>query len=134
MSSLCQSCNITTSNIDNSNATLYNSVQLIHYTSNLVYSSNSGKITSSTLIDLTQQWLLQSGNNITLHINNTELRMSKLCMLQVNPTTMDTCHQVIEYLSKIQTSKTLQISISSVLMIGGGALLGITLSLIGVIV
>ena len=106
---------------------------MIQYTSDLIYSSLSGDITSSTLIDLTQQWLLQSESNITLHINNTELRMSKLCMLQVNPTTMDTCHQVIEYLSKTQTSKTLQIS--SVLMVGGGgALLGITLSVIGVIV
>ena len=133
MSSLCQSCNITTSNINNSNATLYNTVKMIHYTSNLVYSSPSGEITSSMLIDLTQQWLLQSRNNITLHINNTELRLSKLCMLQVNPTTMNTCHNVIEYLSKMRTSKPLQIS--SMLMVGGGgALLGITLSGIGVIV
>ena len=133
MSSLCQSCNITTTNINNSNATLYNSVQLIHYTSDLVYSSPSGEVTSSTLIDLMQQCLLQSGNNITLYINNTELRMSKLCMLQVNPTTMDMCHHVIEYLSKTRTSKTLEIS--SVLTVGGGgALLGITLSVIGVIV
>ena len=106
---------------------------MIHYTSNLVYSSHSGDITSSTLIELTQQWLLQSRSNITLYINNTELRMSKLCMLQVNPTTMDTCHNVIEYLFEMRTSKTLQIS--SVLMVGGGgALLGITLSGIGVIV
>ena len=133
MSSLCQSCNITTSNINNSNATLYNTVKIIHYTSDLAYSSPSGEITSSTLIDLTQQWFLQSGSNITVHINNTELRLSKLCMLQVNPTTMDMCHQVIEYLSKIPTSKTLQIS-SMLIVGGGGALLGITLSGIGVIV
>ena len=98
MNSVCEYCNLSTEHLTESSAVAVSS-GIVYYTSELVYSSSSGNTTASSVITLTQNWLTQQHNNIVVHINNTELVLSKLCLLNDNQNTRATCQRIMRTLA-----------------------------------
>ena len=108
MNTACEYCDLTTHHL-NENSVITVSSSALYYTSELVYSSSSGNTTASTVITLTQNWLTQQhNNNIVVHINGTELVLSKQCMLHANECTRASC---LRYLASNISCSTVSLSV-----------------------
>ena len=90
MNNLCGECNISLENFNNSNLDYSASEGHTLFTTDIIYSNPSGKITSITLIHRLQTWIL-SQNSPNLTVAGKALLINKHCPTRVNPATKAAC-------------------------------------------
>ena len=89
MNKLCEECNISLQNFNNSNLS-YSASGHTLFSTDIIYSNPKGTITSTTLIHCLQTWILsQSSPNLT--IAGKALLIDKQCPTTVNAATKSAC-------------------------------------------
>ena len=90
MNKLCEDCNISLKNFNNSNLDYSSSEGHTLFSTNIIYSNPKGIITSTTLIHCLQTWILsQSSPNLT--VAGKVLPIDKHCPTRVNAATKSAC-------------------------------------------
>ena len=89
MNQLCEECNISLQNFNNSNLS-YSATGHTLFSTDIIYSNPKGTITSTTLIHRLQTWILsQSTPNLT--VAGKALLIEKHCPTTVNAATKSAC-------------------------------------------
>ena len=87
-------CNVTAASFQNSSLTCspttLESGDVALFTSSLIYSSDSGSITASTLVDMLQAWLLTS-DNISAAIDGNLVELTRTCPTKLSTLTTGVC-------------------------------------------
>ena len=90
MNNLCEECNISLENFNNSNLDYSASKGHTLFTTDIIYSNSNGTITSTTLIHRLQTWILsQSSPNLT--VTGKVLQIEKHCPTRVNVLAISAC-------------------------------------------
>ena len=103
MNNLCDDCNVSSDSFNNTIYINCPSEECTVFRADMLFSNANGTVTSSTLIQRLQTWIL-SQNTPALMVAGNALSLNKDCPTNVNSATMKACLNVIDEIDSLMTS------------------------------
>jgi len=94
MNTLCDDCNLTTSNFVNTSIKYSETNQNAYFSADIIYSNSAGTVTANTLIHRFQFWL-HSENMPAITVASQRYPLNKNCLSFFNSVTSEACMSVL---------------------------------------